>query len=592
MRTILIYLVIIFTTAPISFTQEVRLITASELEIPTGNPYGVTYHNGYFWITDAINGDIIRIHKENEGLKKIKAPRKNNTGITFEGEALWVLTDAWDTIAYLHHNLPKTQVYKLDPEDGTVLDSMMVPYYNVPEVSRRFMLGLAYFDASLLVSFNGGWGPCMFRLNEYFTQVCCAHPSGMEVAGDELWAVRFTGNPDIPVCTEDSVIADVIYDESGIAWYYGGMISPVSLHDSASMEDWSRAMRFDFYATDLAYDGSNFWLLDPVEKKLKMMVIDTIPADTIYPGSVPIDTISEDSIPWPWFIDQIEIIPSQPTAGDDVSVVVHTTFPSGGCDLLEKKVVKNGSIIQISAVHNMGPLDYICSSTDTFTLGSLTAGYHEVSYILSTEYASLATEYIRLYVQDTVPLPWYLEIIPEKPVAGQEVKIIVHDICNINYIIDLVDRHITLEAYYNSCASSFCMTDTLSLGFLSEDTYTLDYFLYDICIPNIGSDSLVFFENRDIEVKGNASGTVPLPGMTIRVYPNPASNKLFLYIPGITRECTVGIFSLNGQLLHQDRFMSAGNPQMIDLSGIPAGYYILKLSGNDAIYRQKISVLK
>jgi hypothetical protein len=592
MRTALILLTATFFTPLSVFAQQFRLVTSQELDIPTGNPYGVTYHNGCFWITDAMNGDILRMHKETGDLKTIKAPRKYNTGITFEGEYLWVLTDAWDTIAYLHHNLPKTQVYKLDPDNGIPLDSLMVPYYNVPEITKRFMLGLAYYDSSLLVSFNGGWGPCIFRLNEYFTQVCCAHPGGMEVAGDELWEIRFTGDPDIMMSNDDSLIPNVIYGDSGMDWYNGGMLMPLSLYDSTSMEDWSRAMQFEFYATDLAYDGFNFWLLDPMARKLKMMVIDTIHSDTLHPEPPPTDTIPGDSIPWPWYIDKIEVIPSQPAAGDVVSIVVQTTFPSGGCSLLEQQIVMTSTGISIYALHDMGPLDYICSSTDTFTLGSLPAGYYEVSYILSTEYAHLATEYIHLYVQDTVPLPWYMEIIPEKPVAGQEVKIIVHDICYINYLIDLVDRHITLEAYYNSCAASFCMTDTLSLGFLSEDTYTLDYFLYDICVPGIGSDSLVFYENRDIEVKGNASGTVPLPGMTIRVYPNPASHNLFLDIPGTTREWTVGIFSLNGRLLHQDRFLSAGNPQMVDLSGIPAGLYILKLAGNEAIYTQKISVLK
>ena len=538
-----------------------------------------------------MNGDIISFNKEGVALKTIKAPRKNNTGITFEGEYLWVLTDAWDTIVYPHHNLPKTQVYKLDPDDGTPLDSMMVPYLNVPEVSKRFMLGLEYFNSSLLVSFNGGWGPCMYRLNENFSKLCCAHPGGMEVADNELWEIRFTGNPEMIVINEDSIIPNVIYGDSGIEWFNGGMIMPVSLDDSTSMEDWSRAMQFDFYATDLAWDGTSFWLLDPVAKKLKMMVIDTITADTTNPEQ-PIDTIPGDSIPWPWFIDQIEILPQQPTARDDISVVVHTTFPSGGCELLEKKITMEGSVIQISAVHNLGLLDYICSSVDTFELGTLPSGYYEVTYTVSTAGFIPASETFPLYVQDTIPLPYYLEIIPEKPVAGQEVKVVVHGICYVNSIIDVAGRHITLEASFNGCSMTPCGIDTLSIGFLTEDSYTIDYYLYDICLSQQEMDSLVFYENMALDIRGAASGTKLSPAEGMVAYPNPASDFVMLEIPRQDRELTLSLLSVDGQLLYKDRFRLTGSLHRIDLANIPSGYYILKLAGNDTVWTQKISVLK
>jgi hypothetical protein len=275
--------------------QAYQLKPDIELSIPAEKPYGVTYHGEHFWITDSENGDIIRLHKWNEDLFKIKAPRKHITGITFEGEYLWVLSDAWDTITYPHHSLPKTQAFKLDPADGTVLDSIMIPYYNVPEISQRFMMGLAWYDSSWLVSYPAVWGPGMTRINwdRSFDEVCCAQLAGMEVIKDELWAVRHT-------------------EGDGT----GTMILPVDIQDSLSKEDMSRRMEFGFPASDLAWDGTDIWLLDPDEKKLKMMVIaDTLPTDP------------PDTVHGLFSIEFLEVIPARPTIKDDVKIVSHTIYP-------------------------------------------------------------------------------------------------------------------------------------------------------------------------------------------------------------------------------------------------------------------------
>ena len=204
-----------------------------ELSIPAEAPYGVTFHGEHFWITDPGAGDIIRLHKWNEDLFRIQAPRKQITGITFEGDYLWVLVDAWDTITYPHHSLPKTQAFKLDPADGTVLDSLMIPYYNVPQVSQRFMMGMAWFDSSYLVSYAGGWGAGMVRIawDRRFSEICCSHPAGMEVIEDELWTVRYT--------------------EAGGT---GQVIVPLEIDDSISKEDLSRSCLL--YTSDAADEVS------------------------------------------------------------------------------------------------------------------------------------------------------------------------------------------------------------------------------------------------------------------------------------------------------------------------------------------------
>ncbi len=540
--------------------QAYQLKPEMEITIPSENPYGVTCQGEYFWITDPGTGDIIRLHKWNEDLYKIRAPRKQVTGITFEGDYLWVLVDAWDTITYPHHSLPKTQAYKLDPADGDVIDSVMIPYYNVPETHHRYMMGLAWFDSSYLVSYAGGWGPSMVRIgwDRRFSEICCAHPAGMEVIENELWAVRYK-------------------EEDGT----GQMILPVEIDDSLGLEDLSRRMEFDFPASDLAWDGSDIWLLDPSEKKLKMMAIaDTLPAEP------------PDTVYGLFSIDFLEVIPPKPTIEDDVKIVSHTTFSSGGCGLAEKQVVQDSNIIYIFATHNMGMLTYICHSVDTFDLGSLKKGYHEVYYELSVTDKKLpsVSQTIKFFVQDTVPPPYYIELVPEVPVAGQEVMILTHGICYISSWIDLVDRHIILQAYYNSCSMAPCGLDTLSLGFLSADTYTLDYYLYDVCAEP-DWDSLVYYENVKFDVSG-PTGVSPLSQEDILIYPNPASDVFFITIPGEDTTFEFRLYSVTGQLLQQQRLMPPVVRQPVQVHDLPPGLYLVQLSDGAARYTRKMVIRK
>ncbi len=559
MKTLFLTLLIMFTGFNL-WAQAYQLKPDMELSIPAEAPYGVTHHGEHFWITDPGTGDIIRLHKWNEDLFKISAPRQHITGITFEGDFLWVLADAWDTIAYPHHSLPKTQAFKLDPTDGTVLDSLMIPYYNVPETSQRFIMGMAWFDSSYLVSHAGDWGPGMTRINwdRRFSEIWGAHPAGIEVIKDELWAVKYS-------------------EGDGT----GSMILPVSINDSLSLEDLSRRMEFDFKASDLAWDGTDIWLLDPGDKKLRMMQI----ADTL-----PIDP--PDTVHGLFRIDYLEVFPARPTIEDHIKIISHTTFSSGGCGLAESTVVHDSNRHYISALHNMGMLTYICHSIDTFDLGKLSKGYHEVTYELGVIDKKLpsVSETIKLFVGDTIPPPYYLELVPEKPEAGQEVRILTHGICYINTWIDLVDRHIILQAYYNSCSMAPCGLDTLSLGFLSADSYTLDYYLYDIC-ADPWWDSLVYYENLKFDVTG-ATAVRRINAEDISVYPNPAGDRVHISIPGENREFHLRIYSLTGQLLQQERLRPPVEQVPVYLEGLTNGLYLLQFSDGTSRFTKKLVIRK
>jgi hypothetical protein len=153
-----IYLIIFFSFITyLSVAQKLVLVPEAEIDAPTDHPWGLTYHDDYFWISDSENGNIIKINRDNEGITIFKAPRNQITGLTFEGDDLWVLSDEWDTIAFPYLCSQKALLFKMNPETGEVLDTLLVPYYyypvlhdsliylnrEIPKFTNRFLLGIS-----------------------------------------------------------------------------------------------------------------------------------------------------------------------------------------------------------------------------------------------------------------------------------------------------------------------------------------------------------------------------------------------------------------------------------------------------------------
>jgi len=528
-----------------------------ELDIPTDNPWSVIWHGDHFWISDAENGNIVRLHKYQEDLFILKAPRKHITGLTFQGDYLWALSDEWDTISLPHLSSINALMWKLDPETGEVLDSMLVPYHNFPTVVDKFLLGVSYYDSSFFVSYNGGWGSCMFRIeeNNYRQELCCAHPAGMEVINGELWTVRFN-------------------DDNGT----GNFMVPLLIQDSLSSEDWSRRMDINYYASDLAYDGKDIWLLDPKARKLKIWMNDSVPVDTIGPNC--------------FNIEKLEIIPKNPAAGDEIKVVCHSIFSSGGCGMVDYDVSIGKTGIFVQANHEVGMLTYICESTDTIPIGKLGAGHHYVlEYNLTAINLNCGVEqgYIDFFVRDTTSFLPYIELIPEEPVAGETVKIVTHDICFLDAQFDLVSHHISLYAYWGSCIMTFapCLTDTISLGFLGPDEYSLDFYLVDICITE-PMDSIVYMENFDFEIKAQgATGTPEIMNEKFTLYPNPVTDKLNIYAENESTNLDISLFNIAGQVVLSQTFYNTGTIDL-DLSDLRSGLYFVRIQSGDEVISKKI----
>jgi hypothetical protein len=502
----------------------------------------------------------------------------------------------------------KALIFKLDPETGDVLDSLLIPYYfwtgsndtviykdsmiyaenGIAYYPYRYLKGLCYYDSSLFVSYNGGWGTSLIRVDistNGITELCCAQPSGMETVMGELWTI--TDYSWGIVYADSTVVSPGTDPDSG-----GGSttrpvpimrnsILPLIIKDSLAMEDWERQLEFDMYASDLTWDGSNYWLLEPWEKKIKRMVPDTIYSDTTR---------------YCFEIQRLEIIPENPTIADEIKVICHSSFTSGGCDMTNYTVDMDDPStggttggIHIQAYHEVGMLTYICESIDTIPIGKLNAGYHYLDYSLTATNLNCGsvTQYLDFFITDTTKYPAQIEIIPEHPVAGEEVKIVTRGICYINTWIDIQEHHITLYAYYNSCSMGMCGIDTLSLGFLSEESYTLEYYLMDICQP-FPADSLVYYNLMEFDVRG-ATGLDDKLERQVNVYPNPASGQLFIELNDMSRNLNVEIYNMTGQLVMNEIFRNTSTIGL-DVSGLTKGIYVLKLNTDKETYNTRIII--
>lgn len=77
-------------------------------------------------------------------------------------------------------------------------------------------------------------------------------------------------------------------------------------------------------------------------------------------------------------------LPASPTTNDQVKVLVHLSFSSGGCDVDNKGSSTTGSTTTAYSLHCIGMLTVICPITDTFDLGTLPAGTHTFNFTLSS----------------------------------------------------------------------------------------------------------------------------------------------------------------------------------------------------------------
>ena len=197
---------------------------------PSLNDWGIAYDGINFWISDTENGNIYETSSIGSVLDSIHFNGAQIKGIEIENDTLWVLDSniTGDTVIG-EFTYPYYSLYKADIINKTVLDSIkIVGVYTNSGFGDLW--GLCLYNGHFYISFNGGYGPCMIKVNKKThaqQPLCCTHLSGMTSIQDSIWAI---GNGRAVVTTD------------GYTSFY---------------KYYSR-----IYASDLAYDGISFWVVD------------------------------------------------------------------------------------------------------------------------------------------------------------------------------------------------------------------------------------------------------------------------------------------------------------------------------------------
>ncbi|MFM7216431.1 MAG: hypothetical protein ACKO1U_00280 [Bacteroidota bacterium] len=79
-------------------------------------------------------------------------------------------------------------------------------------------------------------------------------------------------------------------------------------------------------------------------------------------------------------LQNVSLLPPNPTSVDTVKVVAELMFTSGGCDLVSSYSAVTGSQIDVEVKHCAGLLAVICYATDTISLGILQPGAYQLNF--------------------------------------------------------------------------------------------------------------------------------------------------------------------------------------------------------------------
>jgi len=230
-------------TPVVIFTQTVNdtLAVLYSFDAPSLNIQSLTVRDSQLLLLDFEISYLYLFSLEGELLDSFDLSITNPRGITWHGDDLWLADDSLysDSLKYL---------LKIDPSNGEILDSLSYSGYAIS--TQRF--GMTSIDSSLLISYDGGWGSCLFefdlRNGDFDKHLCCPHPIGMTTHNDTIWSVRQT------------------------SYQSGNLIVPLLVVGSDAIELWSQGFYIDFQTTGIAFDGEYFWINDLENQRICKMI--------------------------------------------------------------------------------------------------------------------------------------------------------------------------------------------------------------------------------------------------------------------------------------------------------------------------------
>jgi hypothetical protein len=91
-----------------------------------------------------------------------------------------------------------------------------------------------------------------------------------------------------------------------------------------------------------------------------------------------------------------------------------------------------------------------------------------------------------------------------------------------------------------------------------------------------------------ITVIDNTGISITESETNINIYPNPTNNLLYLDIKNNSEPISITISNLEGQIIFSSIFESNINQQIFDLSEFSKGIYLVTITLNGKIFKEKI----
>ena len=205
-------------------------------------PWSIDYDDQHFWISDDSLSVIFKLTPDKRIVSFFNLPDMKIGGITSDGDYLWVLRDK--TIVT---DTTELYIYKVSKLNGNVSDSIIV---HLPHTVEMSLFDICYFRTKLFISFNGGWGPCIFEINpntkKLEREFCCSHPCGLSIINEELWCVRNN--------REDGC---------------GNYLVKLSFSNDFIEEEFDTKISLEYFASDFVYNNNQLTIIDRDSKVLR-----------------------------------------------------------------------------------------------------------------------------------------------------------------------------------------------------------------------------------------------------------------------------------------------------------------------------------
>ncbi len=220
-RTFISLLILLFWMTKI-MAQIDTLNAVFEFDAPSENAWGITYDGTNLWVSDVENGTIYKTSTDGVVLDSMTISGAMIKGIEIVNDTLWAINS--NIVGDSAFSL-----YQMDMANGTIHDSIII----ICPCTNGFsgmMWGLCYNQSCFYVSFDGGYGSCLIKINPVnHTQqsLCCTHLSGLASISDSVWAIR----------------------------------NGFYIKTTDGQQEFPK-YRTNIYASDLTYDGSSFWVVN------------------------------------------------------------------------------------------------------------------------------------------------------------------------------------------------------------------------------------------------------------------------------------------------------------------------------------------